>query len=242
MAGRPPDILKAILIFNEISPAIGLRVSLKKTTFWRLPSCRGSSPPEFDITSLGIPEVMENGFLLLEVPVGLPDFCTAAVKNRIGKCAALMEQTQRSRGPQIQFGLVRSCLGFPKFAYCLRSCDPVILKDVYATFDEAQCPALSDCIGTQICTDDDRWHHASLPWEPKRLGTLFCGLYCISTPDRGAFEENAWRWHFSTTRAMSLLSNATANATTPLDYPLSVTTANQKAVSQGRRESPLSAC
>jgi hypothetical protein len=170
VAGRPPDVLKAIHILQELCPGIGLRLSFKKTTFWRPPLCRNQTPPDFNVSDLGIPEIKDDGFMLLGAPVGLPASCIQAVKNRVGKYASLMDKLHTLEDPQIQFGLLRSCFGFPEFAYCLGSCDPNTMKDAYEAFDEAQCRAVSDCIGTQICVNDNQWLQASLPVSMGGLG------------------------------------------------------------------------
>jgi hypothetical protein len=243
VADRPPDVLKAFLILQELCPGIGLRLSFKKTTFWRPPLCRNQTPPDFNISDLGIPEIKDDGFILLGAPVGLPAFCIQAVKNRVGKCASLMDKLHTLEDTQIQFGLLRSCFGFPKFPHCLRSCDPNTMKDAYEAFDESQCRAVSDCIGAQVCVDDNQWLQASLPVS---MGGL--GIRSAVAHSSAAFVASSLQTEDlvhkllgngvkprDTTTALILLTNAT----TPLDFPLSATTATQKALCRRVDESHL---
>jgi hypothetical protein len=238
LVGCPVDIVKAFLFLREASVKIGLHLSLTKTTFWRPPSCRGNSFQSFDSATLPIPEAGEGGVILLGAPIGLPEFCVSAVKSCVTKCVQLMVQ--------VQFALLRSCFGFPKFSYCLRSCDPAILKDAYVPFDEGQCRALSDCIGAQIYLDDPHWLHASLPVSMGGLGIRSAVAHSSAAFVASILQtENLVRRmvgnHTSArdpTQALGILTSATANATTPISLPLTAAT-TQKSLSRCVDESSL---
>jgi hypothetical protein len=187
--------------------------------------------------------LLKKGFVLFKAPVGSPTFCVQVVNNRVGKCALLMDKLHTLENPQIQFGLLRSCFGFPKFAYCLRSCDPNTMKNAYEAFNEAQCRAVSDCIGAQICVDDDKWLQTSLKVS---MGGL--GIQSVVVHSAAAFIASSLQTQDlvqkllgngvsprDTTTALSLFTNAT----TPLEFPLTATTATQRVLSRRVDESRL---
>ena len=109
----------------------------------------------------GLEEVLSAPSVLLGAPVGSEAFSRATVAERVEKLAELLEKVSALQNPQIQLSLVRSCFGLPKFAYCLRTCDPASVIEQFGSFDTAQCRALSNIAGTPLSIQVPAWILAS---------------------------------------------------------------------------------
>jgi hypothetical protein len=131
-----------------------------KTTYWHSPPCKDAP---VDTSAFDVLEIKRDGLIVLGAPVGPPSFCREATADRIKKVSNVLTNLSTLDDPQIQYALLRSCFGFPKFTYVLQMCNPSLLSHQYATFDEDQCEALSDCVGSPNAIDDLKWLHASLP-------------------------------------------------------------------------------
>ena len=68
----------------------------------------------------------------------------------------------------VEFALLRSCLGMPKFSFCLRTCKPRELAPSYESFDGLLRDSLNSLLGTQV--DESQWMQASLPVSMGGLG------------------------------------------------------------------------
>jgi hypothetical protein len=121
---------------------------------------------------------MEGGVLLLGAPVGTPSFCLVTVQQCVTKTVSIMEKLRDLGDSQVQFALFRSCFGFPKVTYCLRTSDPAIVRDAFKSFDEGQCQALGDCVGAQFAIENRTWLHASLPVSLGGLGIRSSFAHC----------------------------------------------------------------
>jgi hypothetical protein len=146
------------------------------------------------------------------------------VKERVHKVTQVLEALTSLADPQVQFVLLHSCIGFPRFNYCLCTYQPSLLSQVYSEFDEAQCAALTNIVGASIAIDDRQWLHAFLPVS---LGGL--GLRSALAHSSAAFVASITQTknlvgrivaplncHRTDTTARSILENATANTTTPI--------------------------
>ena len=71
---------------------------------------------------------------------------------------------------QVEYHLLRSCFGAPKFTYVTRTCDPADSFIHFQEFDRAQCRALANITGIPLTTQDPRWLLASLPVSRGGLG------------------------------------------------------------------------
>jgi hypothetical protein len=72
----------------------------------------------------------------------------------VDKLRLVLEQLSTLEDPHIQFVLLCSFLGLPKFMYCLRTTDPAIATHIYSKFDDAQCTAVASCVGDAFTTAD----------------------------------------------------------------------------------------
>ena len=220
LMGEQQDIFSALSIIRETSPEYGLILNEAKSCFWRPPSIRN----EPIIIPLGnVPVSQEDGLEMLGAAVGSPNFCTQIVEKRVLKLEAILSLLTSLEDPHIQYVLLRSCLGLPKFMYCLRTTDPATAMQLYQRLDIAQCATLASCIGAAFSTADPQWNLASIAVS---LGGF--GIRSAAAHAPAAFVASILQTESMVGRvlapltsrkdpssALSLLSNATARATTP---------------------------
>ena len=224
--GRLMEIIKAFEIVKEMSPSMGLDVSMLKSTYWRCPEIRTYTIPP---RHLAIPENIEDGFVLLGAPIGSQAFTQNKFMQKVKEIETTLSQLGSLDDSQVEFSLLRSCFGISKFGFLLRTCDPSCNANAFASFDDVQCQALSHLIGSSISTSDPRWILASLPVSLGGVGLRSAALHapaafvasnsqCASLVERLVSRTSS---RIDTSRAMSLLSNSTSHATTPLQGPIS---------------------
>ena len=223
--GRLLEIASAFRIVREMAPSLGLMVNLKKSTYWRDPQIRGYEIRE---SFLGIPENNDDGVVVLGSPVGSIPFTQSSILSKVHDIYSILSKLGTLEDPQVELALLRSCFGIAKFGYVLRTCDPATNGDVFASFDDAQCRALSTITGSSISTSDPRWILASLPVSLGGVGLRSAALHgpaafvssdvqCRPIVNK-LISPSVQRRDVS--RALSLLSNASAHATTPLPGPI----------------------
>jgi hypothetical protein len=100
--GSYEEILQALTTLKSISPLLGLHLNTNKTTYWRSTTCRDTPPSGFDPLTLGIPESLEDGLVVLGAPVGPNSFCINSVAARVRKISNLLEALSTLQEPQIQ--------------------------------------------------------------------------------------------------------------------------------------------
>ena len=69
-------------------------------------------------------------------PIGSNSFADAYVKKRVRRIQDALANLDLVDDPQVELLLIRSCLGFPKFAFTLRSAPPSQLQSAAAFFDD----------------------------------------------------------------------------------------------------------
>ena len=168
--GSPSEVWKAFSIVQEFAPQLGLQVNMEKSTLWRSLDALLPLP-------LGISELEDEGFVLLGAPVGSAAFSRSVVAARVEKLSLTLSKVSTLQDPQVQLALVRSCFGLPKFAYCLRTCDPAIACNEFADFDDAQCRALSSIVAAPLSIQDPQWILASLPVSLGGLGLRSAAIH-----------------------------------------------------------------
>ena len=110
------------------------------------------------------------GFALLGGPVGAPEFRRATVAERADKLKETLTALSDVQNSQVEYHLLRSCLGAAKFSYVTRTCDPAVCQGEFQNFDIAQCEALQDILGAPLAFGSKEWILASLPVSQGGLG------------------------------------------------------------------------
>ena len=127
IVGTPEQIGKAWQIIVEESARIGLSVNLEKC--------------ELFFAGLNIPTLLPQitkrpgmGFELLGSPIGPPSFCNSFVSKRVEKIEEALHSLNLLDEPQVEYLLLRSCLGVPN-RFALRSAPPSFILEAAAHFD-----------------------------------------------------------------------------------------------------------
>jgi hypothetical protein len=165
IGGKQEDLAQVVNILKEEGPQIGLQLSPGKSRVW----C-GSLPPSItDPLKENIPRADTSGFELLGAPIGNTSFSTSLLEKRIGKIRDLIiAKLPNLKDSQAEFVLLRSCFGLPKFAYCLRTCNPIIHNSLFSSFDGLIRDSFGLVLGKPL--DDHQWTLASHPVSIGGLG------------------------------------------------------------------------
>jgi hypothetical protein len=116
-----------------------------------------------------IPRANSHGFELLGAPVGEGHFPTAVIEKRIAKIHDLViSKLPTLQDSQSEYVLLRSCIGLPKFAFSLRTCDPIHHAASFRSFDGIIRDSLGIILGKTM--DDHQWTQATLPVSMGGLG------------------------------------------------------------------------
>jgi hypothetical protein len=99
------------------------------------------------------PEVLRvraDGVMLLGGPVGGADNARSIVTSQVDKISAICSQLEALQDSQIALTLLRSCAGFPKLAFALRTTVPEVAVDQYRRFDSVMHSTLSVIAGCDL--------------------------------------------------------------------------------------------
>ncbi len=72
---------------------------------------------------------------LLGSPIGSARFCNECVRGRVEKICQGLEKMDLIQDPQVEFQLIRSCMGYPKMSFALRSAPSGFIQDAVKMFD-----------------------------------------------------------------------------------------------------------
>ena len=101
-------------------------------------------------------------------PIGTPTFSNETLGKRISKIEEAIQKLPDLNDSHVEFTLLRSCLGLPKFNFCLRTCKPGELAPSFQSFDGLLRDSLCALLGAQV--DELQWMQASLPVSMGGLG------------------------------------------------------------------------
>ena len=142
---------------------IGLELSPSKSLVWNaLPAL------DDDPLQRAVPRAPSDGFVLLGTPMGNANFSNETLGRRISKIEEAMRKLPDLNDSHVEFTLLRSCLGLPKFNFCLRTCKPRELAASFESFDGLLRHSLCALLGSQV--DEMQWMQASLPVSMGGLG------------------------------------------------------------------------
>ena len=98
-------------------------------------------------------QVYGHGISLLGGPVGGPNITQAMWKNRLQKIEDLCQELDDLNNAQVQLCLLRSCVGFPKINFALRTCNPHYLDADLDNFDALMQRSLSCIANCEVAGD-----------------------------------------------------------------------------------------
>ena len=158
------DLQNILKIIIDEGPSLGLFISLEKSCIW-WPVTDSPEylnyPPELTI-------LREDGVTALGAPFGSMDYCETVVRKRINKIAEVIGNSALLENCQAQYILQKYCLGWPKFAFALRTCPPHFLENCLLSFDELMRESITKVIGG--APSDVQWMQITLPVAKGGLG------------------------------------------------------------------------
>ena len=191
LIGSLTSLRKAYSIVSAEGSKIGLKLSPSKSLIWSPSPIENDDPLE-----KGVPRAPPEGFVLLGTPMGDPDFANRTLAKRIAKIEEAMRKLPDLNDSHVEFTLLRSCLGIPKFSFCLRTCKPSDVATSYEAFDGLLRDSLNALLGTQV--DDLHWMQASLPVSMGGLGLRnalphAAGAYLVSLAHSSPYLGQSFR-------------------------------------------------
>jgi hypothetical protein len=114
-----------------------------------------------DPLNRGIPNIQEDGIVLLGSPIGCSQFERLAMESRIDKVKELTARLPLMQDAHTEYVLLRSCLSIPKVMFSLRTTDPTHHQILWQRFDSIIRESLIRLIGVPV--NDTQWLQAQLP-------------------------------------------------------------------------------
>ena len=81
-------------------------------------------------------KTIQRGNQKAEGGVGKPSFCNRVLHKRVLKIKEALAKLDIIDDPQIELTLLRCCMGFPRFAFAIRSTPPDMVSEAIAFFDQ----------------------------------------------------------------------------------------------------------
>ena len=195
LSGSFEDLQSALHIIENLGPPRGLHLNRSK--------CLLFVPPELGSPPSSFPASTSRGFELLGSPVGPPDFCRASVAKRLDKVKDSVQSLALLQDSQMEYSLLKSCLGLQKISCALRTTPPDILLPVIHSFDEFMFHCINDLVGGALSL----WSHLKATLPP-RLGGI--GIRLASAHSGAIF--------LASVQACSALVLSLSDQVIPLSY------------------------
>ena len=90
------------------------------------------------------------------------------MRKRVAKIKAALENLELIDDPQVEMLLLRSCLGFPKFVFSLRSAPPEEIAETTREFDKMISSTMQERLGISLAQEQEK--QARLPVAMGGLG------------------------------------------------------------------------
>ena len=110
-------------------------------------ACPNHNPGDLDPLARGVARGQEGGFKLLGAPLGDENFVEEVLEGRLVGIQQLLDSLPLLEGPHMAYTLLKSCFGYPKFSFALRTADTTAHQDLLVRFDEAVRAALEGILG-----------------------------------------------------------------------------------------------
>ena len=156
MAGPGEELVKAWDLIQEESRKIGLRVNARKCEIW---TAEGTDVEWLKSFPEEVVRVPDQGFELLGAPIGSSSFCREFAEKRVRRVKEVIDRLPELDDPQMELILLRSCIGFPKFGFTLRSAPPEDIEAAAKSFDAMIEKTSEDRFGIQMGKETSmQWH------------------------------------------------------------------------------------
>jgi hypothetical protein len=127
--GPEAEVNRAWHILQDEAKLLDLTINISKCEVWT--NFTGECawlPPEVSRCDAA-------GFELLGCPIGNTEFCSKSIAARIVKIQESLKRLEIIDDPQVEYLLIRSCLGLPKLVFALRNTPPRGIQDAVREFD-----------------------------------------------------------------------------------------------------------
>ena len=175
LVGTREELELVVDILERDGPARGLVLStsrsvkapaIPKSSVWcPRPAGEAGNP---DPLGRGIPQVLEEGIVVLGAPIGSRAFVQQRLRKRVDKVRDITALLPDIKDPHTEFVILRSCLSLPKIMFSLRTVDTSTLLDELKDFDSINREAVSRIMGPPL--SDQQWEQAKLPVHMGGLG------------------------------------------------------------------------
>ena len=128
--GPKEEVRRALDIVAEEAQRVGLRLNLAKCEVWSEDAAAVADFPA-EIT-----RCTAEGFELLGVGIGTRELCERILDKRVTKIAESLAMMSVVDDPQTELSLMGCCLGYPRFAFAIRSTPPSLIKVATQRFDQ----------------------------------------------------------------------------------------------------------
>ena len=156
LVGPTDSVMHALEIIRDMSPELGLELNLSKCELWW---------PTPDRFWAEFPESIQRSFAsgtdLLGSAVGDASFQNSILAKRVSKIGEMLKALVEVDCSQTKLHLLRSCIGFPKFSFALRTMHSDFVQAAIDDFDSLVDDALEDILG--IALDDVSRAQIALP-------------------------------------------------------------------------------
>jgi len=149
LIGSTESVLRALQTIETRGPALGLTLNLSKCELW-WPSINDDVRSQFPTS---VNQIYGDGIALLGGPVGDQEITRTMWMNRLGKIEKLCSELDLLNNSQVQLALLRSCAGFPKINFALRTCNPLFLDGHLENFDAIMQRSLSSIASVEVAGD-----------------------------------------------------------------------------------------
>ena len=132
VVGSGEDLLRAWELVLAEAKKIGMKLNEEKCEVW---AWEGKQEKWMERFPPKVRRLQENGFEMLGAPVGDKKFSEKYVRGRVDKIREVLDKLEILDDPQVELSLLRSCLGFPRFGFSLRSAPPSHIENAVKEFD-----------------------------------------------------------------------------------------------------------
>ena len=163
LVGDSNTINKVLQILSTHGPPNGLYLNTSKCEIW--------SPTDSSLECFPaeVIRIYRKGVDLLGSALGDPEITVKIILKRVGKIKQLVSLLSEVNDAEIEYRLLKSCIGMPKFNFALRSRHPDDIEEAIKEFDKTMFTGIENIIGNHSITDWDRLC-ISLPFALSGLG------------------------------------------------------------------------
>ena len=156
IVGPGDELVQAWDLVRKEADKVGMRLNVDKCEIW---AWEGEEAEWMDKFPKEVRRVKESGFELLGCPVGDKEFSEKCVQGRVKKIKEVLDRLELLDDPQTELTLVRSCIGFPRFGFTLRSAPPEDIEEAVKKFDALMNEVAQKRFKVALSGDTEKqWH------------------------------------------------------------------------------------